>query len=173
MASLTAQEFDRLLRQALPGAIRLASRLCGPGRFDDAEEVVAAALLEAARGWQRYRGESSFHTWLCGIVVHCHRRRNRAELRRRRRERGAADIKTRRFTPPQTSADTSELRVRIADAVSSLPRRQREAAVLVWFEQLPADEAAKLLETSANNLRVLLHHARTRLRDQLQDDLQP
>ena len=55
----------------------------------------------------------------------------------------------------------------VADAVSSLPPRQREVLVLVVYEQLSTEEAARVLNTSETNVRANLSYARAALKKML------
>lgn len=172
MPPLSADEFDRLLREALPSAIRLAQRLCGPGRHGEAEDVVSEALLAAARGWRSWRGwrgESSFRVWLCGVVVNQFRQQERALRRRRRSEKGRSAPPNGAPATPVERLAALEMRGFVAEQVSQLPPRQRAVVALVVYEQMTAEEAAQALETTAGNIRVLLHHARGKLRSALME----
>ncbi len=166
MAPLEPDDFARLLRLHLPRATRLAVRLCGD--VHAAEDVVGEALLRATRHFRSFRGESAFATWLHRIVINCFR----DSLRRDRRppmasEQALADVAT-PMTPAPERMAADELGREVARLVSALPPRQREALVLTVYEGHTAEQAAELMETTAQNVRVLSHHARTRLKQQLQ-----
>jgi RNA polymerase sigma-70 factor (ECF subfamily) len=153
---------DRLVRENLPAALRFATRLTG--NLDAAEDVLGEALLRAARGWNTFRGESQFRTWLFRIVInawHDHRsaRESPAEL--------PAEILDTRATDPIAATVAGELGELVAKLVSQLPPRQREVLVLTTYEGLGPDEIAEVLRTSAGNVRTNLHFARERLRKQL------
>lgn len=60
-----------------------------------------------------------------------------------------------------------ELRNRIDGAIGSLPRRQREVITLRDLDGRSAAEVRDLLDISETNQRVLLHRARSRVRDEL------
>lgn len=61
----------------------------------------------------------------------------------------------------------------IANRVSSLPPKQREALVLVAFENMSISDAAEVLEMTETNVRVNLFHARQRLKQDLAEYLSP
>jgi RNA polymerase sigma-70 factor (ECF subfamily) len=79
-------------------------------------------------------------------------------------EDGVAD---RRSIHPLAVMEGMELAQIVARHVSSLPARQREVLVLLTYEQLSVSEAAKVLETSEQNVRTNLHFARERLKKDL------
>ena len=163
MNRLGPDEFARLLRQHLPRLTRLAIRLCGDPHA--AEDVVGDALLRAARHYPSFRGESAFATWLIRILVNCFR----DTLRARRGPTGGEPFED----PPDPAAPVAdqafaaELGAQVARCVSALPPRQREALVLTVYEGLDSEEAAGVMQTTAQNVRVLVHHARQRLKEQL------
>ena len=71
---------------------------------------------------------------------------------------------TRVFTPEEIDAE-SRLSQVLRDALAELPDRQREILVLRDLDGLSAEETQERLELTPGNQRVLLHRARTRLRE--------
>jgi RNA polymerase sigma-70 factor (ECF subfamily) len=163
MNRLGPDEFARLLRQHLPRLTRLAIRLCGDPHA--AEDVVGDALLRAARHYSSFRGESAFATWLIRILINCFR----DTVRARQGPAGRPSLEEAR-DPAAAVVDqafAAELAEQVARCVSALPPRQREALVLTVYEGMDSEEAAAAMQTNAQNVRVLVHHARQRLRQQL------
>src|SRR5688572_1606441 len=163
MNRIGPDEFARLLRQHLPRLSRLAMRLCGDPHA--AEDLVGETLLRAASHYSSFRGESAFATWLIRILVNCFRDTLRA---RHGPPAGQAfDEPADPAAPIADQVSASELGERVARCVSALPPRQREALVLTVYEGLGSEEAAGVMQTTAQNVRVLVHHARERLKQQL------
>jgi RNA polymerase sigma-70 factor (ECF subfamily) len=159
---------DRLVREQLPAAMRLAVRLTG--RSDDAEELVQETLVRVAKHWPSFRGEASFRTWLLSILINVFRDRLAHDRRERDRQSATGDLRD--MTDPREPAPDrrllhEELERVIAERVSQLPPRQREVLVLTVYEGLSVTDAAALLETSEQNIHATLHLARKRLREEL------
>ena len=157
------QSFDRLLVDALPGLQRFANRLTGD--VDAAEELAQEAVYRAARAWQSFKGQSQFRTWLFQIAINLFRDRHSAS------KRFAGELTDQlpdahRLGPsePMETLETGHL---VAQLVSRLPPKQREVLVLITYEQLDHAEVARILGMSEQNVRVNLHHARQRLKQQL------
>ncbi|MBS0202145.1 MAG: sigma-70 family RNA polymerase sigma factor [Planctomycetes bacterium] len=101
----------------------------------------------------------------------------RRALDRLRRVRRAAahlspdcDIATRARGPvPSEEAEFRELVERVRLETAKLPKRQAEAFWLCCVEETSYDEAAKQMNTDANCIGVLIHRARSRLRELLAD----
>ncbi len=56
---------------------------------------------------------------------------------------------------------------RIRRAIQALPAKYREAVVLRYLQELPAEQISRILGISKNALQVRLNRARARLRDDL------
>ena len=156
------RDLDRLVSSHLPETLRFATRLTGSA--DRAEEVVAEALVRVSRGWESFRGEARFRTWLYRIVINVFRDGHAA---RSRTEPLKDDPPDPRSPDPASEAWASELGQLVADRVSALPPRQREVLVLIAYEGLSPAEVARLLAISEANVHATLHVARRRLRAQL------
>src|SRR5581483_10330401 len=63
------QAFDELVRRTYAETYTLALRLTA--NEEDARDVVQEAYLRAFKGLKRFRGESSFTTWLYRITANC------------------------------------------------------------------------------------------------------
>ena len=179
-------DLEQLVRRHAPALHRLAAAILGDDSL--ADDVVQETWLAALRGADGFEGRSSVRTWLLSICAN----RARTCLRRERRvlpftaawrdERGAMlDATT--FTPagawsrpvtawddhPFDTARGQELRRQLAHEVDRLPPRQRQVVVARDVLGRGSAEVASMLGITANNQRVLLHHARATLRAALAD----
>jgi len=154
-----------------------------------ADDVVQETWLAVLRGIDRFEGRSSLRTWLFRILV------NRARTRAVREARtlpfsslgpddedGAPAVDPDAFrdggwiTPPaEPDAEVlaGELRGRLADIVDALPERERTVILLRDVAGLEGPEVAEALGVSEGNQRVILHRARSKVREQLAGYLEP
>ena len=58
----------------------------------------------------------------------------------------------------------------VENAILSLEKNQRTAIYLFYYENMSAREIGKILGTSENNVRVILHRARAILKEVLKED---
>ncbi|QXD08107.1 RNA polymerase sigma factor [Mycobacterium avium] len=162
-----------------------------------AEEAVQEAWLQVLRSSDSFQGRSSVGTWLFGIVKHTAARHRRREARIRRHEVLAdADIEavdplsgrmhpaghpdaghwrvppSRRFLPEDQTVHR-ELLGYLREALDALPARQRQLVILRDLVGISAEEAAELLQLSAEAQRALLYRARGNLRNELEKRYQP
>lgn len=87
--------------------------------------------------------------------------RSRSVLRRRRTARTFATRATRveLVESADEGAVRTDERVRVLSAIDALPRRQREAVVLRYYEDLPVTEIARTLGTTASAISSALTRA--------------
>ena len=148
-----------------------------------AEDLVQETLLAALESQARYAGRAAERTWLIGILKH----KLIDQLRRRTREPPLADFaetddeiealfsadghwKTppAAWTSPMASLEQREFWRVLNDCLTALPARQARAFALSEFDGLGGDELCKLLGATATNVWVMLHRARLRLRECLE-----
>ena len=159
--ALVASQRDRVLR--------LAWRLVDGDRAA-AEDVVQDAFVKAYRGLDGFRGEAKLETWFYRILVrqaHTYRRW-RAIRPLWRRERGDPSTDSEPAAHPEPSGDPG-LRRRIAHALETLSRRQREAFVLVHLEGFSVKECAEMMGSPDGTVKSHLHRALVKLRAALAD----
>jgi RNA polymerase sigma-70 factor, ECF subfamily len=155
-----------------------------------AEEVVQDTWLGVLRGIGGFEGRSSFRTWMFRILVN----RARTTGARERRtvavgDSGAVDdagaaVPASRFdasgawlSPPERWIEEVEDRLEagklaglIRTAIGDLPDRQRQVVTLRDIEGLSSGEVCSVLDISETNQRVLLHRARSRLRQTIETE---
>ena len=156
--ALDAQELiqpysDRLRRSAI--------LLCGDESL--AQDLVQETFLQALESGERFRGDSTVHTWLHGILVNlCHRRvREQARL-----------VLEERLAPKETVqpgpteameedcfADKIAEAVQIAEGVQQLSAEHRRVVVLRYYKNLKIKEIAELVGVSSGTVKSRLHYA--------------
>lgn len=136
---------------------------------DDAKDVLQETFLRAYKSVRRFRGDSSFTTWLTRIAINlC------LNLRRDRRNTEAMEVERldtvllhlphADLGNPEESLRTRELRERIMSLVARLPPRERMAFVLKHFEQLKIREISEMMHISEGTVKSFLHRAVVSLR---------
>jgi len=143
------------------------------GDRSEAEDVAQEVMLRAWRGIARFRGQSSYFTWLYRIAVN---EANRALEQRGRRPAGAsisADELQLPASPaddPSRQAENSELRRALGRALAELPPPLRTAIVLRDVEGLSTQEAAEIAGVGQAAFKSRLHQARLRIRAAMGDE---
>lgn len=172
--------FERLMESHFGRLFQLALRMVG--NREDAEEVVQGTFDRAYRSRKRFRGGSSFTTWITRITINlC------IDLERSRGNRPAHESLSDRSTTgvdpqapaptPSRQAEQRELLRQVAFELQELQPRLRSALILRVFEQMPYHKVAEVLGTSVRSARMYVYEARQtlmlRLGASLDEELRP
>ena len=158
--------FTQFYNEHAPRVYMLALRLCRDAT--DASEVLSETFVRAWRGLDRFRGESSPHTWLHTIAVRVWR-----DLRRRRGrpmdslDEDAVDSLHCREYGLAAQYDGGDHRIDIEEAIARLPDGAREVLILFGIEGYSHAEIANMLSVSVGTVKSQLHRARKLILERL------
>lgn len=146
---------------------------CSDGDRARAESVLQRSYLKALEGGgaASFRGRSSFKTWFFGVVRNTAREERRRAIWRKLRllpaeaaEGMAAD------RPAEISLVEAERRAAFRKLLARLPRRQREALHLVFYQELTLEEAAAAMGVGLGSARTHYERGKKRLREMLEQE---
>ncbi len=151
-----------------------------------AEEVVQETFLAALRARERFAGQSSERTWLVGILKH----KINEYFRKITREKPApeGDLAERELSElfdetgrwkmpstgpkewmdPSSALDRQQFWEVMKRCLGGLPPRMASAFSLREIDDMATEEICTLLNITKSNLWVMLHRARTHLRQCLE-----
>src|SRR5437899_12518413 len=160
-----------------------------------AEEVVQEAWVGVLQGLHRFEGRSSLKTWIFRILTNCAKTRAQREGRSTPfsslsdidADQSEPAVDPDRFLPadhewsghwvsfpanwqemPEDRLLSQETRACIHRAIEALPPNQREIIILRDIEGWTSEETCSFLGISEGNQRVLLHRARSKVRNVLE-----
>jgi len=156
------EAFDRLVERYQRDVYRLCYRFVN--HHEDASDLAQEAFLKAWKAIGRFRGDSSFSTWLYRITVN-------ACLNHRASRRPFAQELPESLPDPDRGAEARALRDdkarQVRDAVSRLPEKQRATLILKVYHELTHEDVAQILGSSVGTVKSNLFHALGNLRRQL------
>ena len=143
----------------------------------EAEDLVQDVFVTFIERLDSFEGRSQLRTWLFGILHRKAQERRRAGIIDDRME-AIDEVFESRFdgngnwaSPPadlERLLLSKELGVFIRGCLEGLPPNQREAFVLREVEGFETEEICKILGVTVTHVGVLIHRARTRLRECLE-----
>jgi RNA polymerase sigma-70 factor (ECF subfamily) len=152
-----------------------------------AEDLVQETFLAALKGIDRFKGGSALRTWMVGILKHKiidYFRRNRPEI-------SASDLGTAEDETDADRLDRADTRENSHPAwhedpdnllrnkefwdvlmvcLDGLPEAHRRAFSLREIDGIKGEDICKILEITSTNLWVMLHRARGKLQNCLENN---
>ena len=179
--------FLALVQRHHRAMVRLAGAFVPAGV---AEEVAQEAWIGVLKGLHKFEGRSSLKAWIYRILVNCAQFRGSREARAvpfsaLETDRGESSLATGRFLDgdhprwpghwvkfPEPWSDQrlilKETLHLVEKAMDALPAHQREVMRLRDVEGWRSAEVCEALEISEANQRVLLHRARSKVRQAIE-----
>jgi len=134
----------------------------------EAEEVLQTVYLKILEGKACFRGEASLKTWLFAVIRKTAIGEHRKNLLRKLRWSDSSEQETILVSPleqPGVAFEKSETQALFQNALKSLPRRQREALHLVFYQDLSLSEAAIVMGISIGSARQHYERGKKRVRE--------
>jgi RNA polymerase sigma factor (sigma-70 family) len=153
-----------MVARKLPRILALATRMLGdPAEAEDVAQETFVRIWRHASGWRQ--GHARFDTWVHRVALNlCYDR-----LRRRREwtTDELPEVADEAALPDALPGDDER---RVQTALQRIAPRQREAIVLVYYQDLSNIEAANAMQVSVDALESLLARGRRAMQAMLIGD---
>jgi len=143
---------------------------------EDAEDLTQEVFVKAFEALPRFRGKSSFYTWLYRIAVNktINYRKKRNRKRTLSLDQFDQEIKTDETYhdltakgSPLRNISLSELQEKLNEALQHLSEKHRTVVVMHDMQGIPHDEIAKVVKASVGTVRSRLFYARRQMQTEL------
>ena len=163
--------FEALVRSYDPQVRRVLAQLNAPP--SDVEDLLQEVFLRIFRNLGRFRGQSSFYTWLYRITINVFfdhsKKRKRADVRLARLQNALSEAGNLREPSgdPYVACSNSLALEEFSQAIGALPEAFRTVVALREVEDLSYEEIALQTGISIGTVRSRLSRARARLKELL------
>ncbi|WP_282050683.1 MULTISPECIES: RNA polymerase sigma factor [Maribacter] len=142
---------------------------------EEAEEASQDTFIKVFRSLNRFKGDSKLSTWIYKVAYFTCLDR----LKKQKREQHIVAIDE--FTEHQVKTidnaldmmEKEERKVAIQDCLQLLPSNDVALLTLFYFEELSLEEIAKIVDLTANNVKVKLYRSRKKLASIVRDRIEP
>ena len=122
---------------------------------DDADDCLQNTFLKAWRSLENFRGDAQLYTWLYRIATN-----ETLSFLSRQQTRGEyAGLEAADRLPSDPWFDGDQVQTALHQAIAKLPPKQKAVFLLRYFEEMPYEKIAQVLETSEGALKASYHHA--------------
>ena len=128
------------------------------GNRADAEDLVQTSLAKAYRSWDRIRNAEAVDAYVMRIMVNT----RTSWLRRPRRETPTGELPERAVNPDMPDV---VVQAALREVLAELPRRQRAAVVLRFYDDMTERQTAQMLGISVGTVKSSVSRALQRLRE--------
>ena len=126
---------------------------------EDANDIIQNVFIKVWKSLGGFREEANLYTWLYRIATNetltwLEHQKKRGHISLTGNETALANkLKT------QKGFDPNKLEWKLQQAIQSLPEKQRIVFNLRYYDEMPYEEMAMVLETSTGALKASYHHA--------------
>ena len=130
----------------------------------EAEEILQDCFMKVYKSLVKFRGDSKFSTWFYRIVYNTSL--TKINNKKRKIEENMASIDDVLTLQSENMIDIrkDELSKTLETIADKLPENYSTVINLFYLEELTCEEICKVMDISLNNVKVMLHRARTALR---------
>ncbi len=172
------EAYDQLVRKYRERLFAVVYNLTS--NREDAADLTQESFIKAFSSINRFKGKSSFFTWLYRIAVNTtlsHMKRNRIRrffsFENLDEEVSSSDIVE--LLAERSKSDKTlvikELQEKLNEAMQKLSPKHRTVVVLFEIEGLSHQQIAEIMKCSVGTVRSRLHYAKQQLQAHLQDYL--
>ncbi len=160
-----AKTFESVIRLHMKWAYNFAYRLTQDHFL--AEEISQESFIALYRGWKKFRGESTFRTYLGRIIINLWHR----YLKRKKRQDSLRVVLQKNLPvekeTPEKAFYMTEKGLQLREAIERLPARQKEVFILRCVEGMKISEVARLLHCQEGTVKAHLFFALEHLKEYL------
>ena len=132
----------------------------------EAEEILQDCFLKAFKGLDNFKGEAKFSTWFYKIVYNSALSRLSAQKRKIESEMTSIhELFNIESDNDYKVSEQEDLSLFINEMVNKLPPNYASVISMFYLEGMSCEEISKVLETTENNVKVILHRSRSALKN--------
>jgi len=167
-------ELEKIYEEFQPKILNYLSRLIGP---NEAEDIAQEVFAKVSRGLDSFKGQSKLSTWVYRIATNTAIDKLRTPAYKHAsgytslEDNPGDENTTSSITPTDTPTDQKVIRKEMSECVHEyvdrLPPDYRTVLILKEIEGFKNREIADILQITLENVKVRLHRARARLKQEL------
>ncbi len=138
---------------------------------EDADDVLQNTFIKVYRGILQFEEKSKLYTWLYRIATN--EALTHVSAQQRKATTSIDDVTSALENKLRADDwfDGDEVQIRLQKAVAALPDKQKQVFTLRYFNEMPYEEMAGLLDTSVGALKASFHHASKKIEASFKEEV--
>lgn len=134
---------------------------------DDTDDCLQNTFVKVWQSLDRFRGDAQLFTWLYRIATN----ESLTFLSRQQTRGGHLELEAacRLSTDPWFDGD--QLQLALHRSIAKLPPKQKAVFNLRYFDEMPYEKIAQVLETSEGSLKASYHHAYEKVKAWMKEEM--
>jgi RNA polymerase sigma-70 factor (ECF subfamily) len=136
---------------------------------DDANDVLQNTFIKIYTGIGKFKGDAKLYTWIYRIAVN----ESLNFIRKRKKTQGVSideeDLNLAERLKSDPYFDGDEVEIKFQEALARLPEKQKAVFNLRYYDEMPYQQMAEVLETSVGALKASYHHALKKMEEYLKE----
>ena len=134
---------------------------------DDTDDCLQNTFVKAWQSLDRFRGDAQLFTWLYRIATN----ESLSFLSRQQTRGGQLDLAAAGRLSTDPWFDGDQLQLSLHKAIAKLPPKQKAVFNLRYFDEMPYEQIARVLDTSEGALKASYHHAYEKVKAWMQKEM--
>jgi RNA polymerase sigma-70 factor, ECF subfamily len=131
-----------------------------------AEDVAQEVFISVYKNLDRFRGDSSYKTWIYKITMNKSKDAIKTRFLRPTKLLGKLKLQNEVYEPSAEQNVFEEIGdIRLSESVMQLPVKYREVIMLYYYEGLKMEEIQQVTKLNLSTIKTRLRRAKTMLRD--------
>jgi RNA polymerase sigma-70 factor (ECF subfamily) len=161
------EAFEALMKRYQREIYNLSYRIAG--NHHDADDIAQNAFIKAYFSLKKFRGDSSFKTWIYMIALNTAKTFVTKDRKREKREYPLLEEVTANRMDKTRPDEVLSAKGIVARALQSMPERQKEVLILKYFHGMKHVEIAKALRITPGAAKANLFNAMQYLKRKIKD----
>jgi len=156
--------FNELVRRYQEKVYWIARRVAGS--HEDADDITQDVFVRVHHALKEFRSESGFYTWLYRITVNVSLNAVRAKkIKEFFRLDDVAEPADDEHERPDSHLLKNEYKAALEAAIERLPAKQKLVFTMRYYDEMPYEEMAKVLNRSVGGLKANYFHALKKIQE--------
>ena len=134
---------------------------------DDTDDCLQNTFVKAWQSLDRFRGDAQLFTWLYRIATN----ESLTFLSRQQTRGGHLELEAASRLSTDPWFDGDQLQLALHRSIAKLPPKQKAVFNLRYFDEMPYDKIAQVLETSEGSLKASYHHAYEKVKAWMKEEM--